>query len=216
MKASFLAGILLGLVVAIGAARFYPWVDRPRSASLTTVLHNGGRVEEFVIRFPVDRIASAGGAEMGLRAKAYPDGVELPAEIAAQAVLVEHFKLRDRDGDVIGVAARHASVAEAEATSAWALTIPSRGTMRLLGAAEPGALDLALAAEGRVEGLPWSGDLEWSVGATDAESGLVAGGSHEFAGLTGTYNEEWLISGVSQFGELRGTIMLHTTSEFAE
>jgi hypothetical protein len=206
----------MGLVVAVGAARFYPWVDHPRSATRTTVLHNGGRGENFVIRFPVDRIASAGGSEMGLRAKAYPDGVVLPAEIASQPVLVEHFKLRDSEGDVIGMAARHASVAEDEAASAWSLTIPSRGTMHLIGAAAPGELDRALAADGRIDGQAWSGDLEWSVGAADAASGLVAGGSHEFAGLTGTYNEDWLISGVSQAGELRGTIMLNTTSEYAQ
>jgi len=216
MKASFLAGIFLGLVVAICAARFYPWVDYPRSASLTTVLHNGGRVEEFVIRFPVDRIASAGGTQMGLRGRSYPEGVELPAEIAAEPVLVEHFKLRDRDGEVIGVAARHASVANSEAGSAWALTIPSRGTLHLLGAAEPGALDRELAAAGRVDGQPWSGDLELRIGAQGAESGVVSGGSQEFAGLVGTYSEDWQISGVSQAGELRGTIMLNTTSEYAE
>jgi hypothetical protein len=216
MKASLLAGILLGFVVALGAARFFPWVDHPRSASLTTVLHNGGRVEEFVIRFPVDRITSTGSAEMGLRAIGYPQGVELPAELAVEPVLVEHFKLRDRDGEVIGVAARHSSVADEEASSAWALTIPSRGTMRLVGAAEPRTLDRELAAAGRVEGQPWSGDLELSIGSPGADSGLVAGGSHEFDGLIGTYSEDWLISGVSQAGELRGTIMLHTTSEFGE
>ena len=216
MKASLLAGILLGFVAALGAARFFPWVDHPRSASLTTVLHNGGRVEEFVIRFPVDRITSTGSAEMGLRAIGYPQGVELPAELAVEPVLVEHFKLRDRDGEVIGVAARHSSVADEEASSAWALTIPSRGTMRLVGAAEPRALDSELAAAGRMEGQPWSGDLELSIGSPGADSGLVAGGSHEFDGLIGTYSEDWLISGVSQAGELRGTIMLHTTSEFGE
>ena len=216
MKASFFAGILLGLVVAVGAARFYPWVDHPRSASLTTVLHNGGRVEEFVIRFPVDRIASVGGTEMGLRGSAYPAGISLPDEIASEPVLVEHFKLRDRDGDVIGIAARHSTIAEDEASSAWALTIPSRGTMRLVGAAEPGALDRALAEEGRTAGESWSGELELGVASADAGAGSVAGGSHEFAGLTGTYEENWLISGVSQAGELRGTIMLNTTSEFPQ
>ena len=213
MKAFFLAGVILGLVVALGAARFYPWVDHPRSASLTTVVHNGGRVEEFVIRFPVDRIASVGSAEMGLRARGYPQGIELPGEMEAQPVLVEHFKLRDRDGEVIGVAARHAAVAAGEANSAWALTIPSRGTMHLLGTAEPGALDRELAAAGRVDGRAWSGALELSIGSPEAETGRVSGGSHEFEDLVGTYREDWQVSGVSQAGELRGTIMLRTTSE---
>jgi len=213
MKTAFVAGILLGIIAALGAARFYPWVDHPRSASRTTVLHNGGRVEDFLIRFPVDRISNAGTAQMGLRANAFPAGVDLPEELAADPMLVEHFKLRNIDGDVIGVAARHASVTDAEATTAWALTIPSRGTLRLRGAAAPGVLDRELAAAGRVDGQAWSGDLELAIGPEGPDSGRVTGGSHEFAGLIGTYSEDWLISGVSQAGELRGTINLHTTAE---
>ena len=84
MTAAFAAGILLGIIVVLGAARFYPWVDHPRSASRTTVLHNGGRVEDFLIRFPVDRISNAGTAQMGLRARAFPADVELPEEFAAK------------------------------------------------------------------------------------------------------------------------------------
>ena len=202
--------------MTVSAARFYPWVDHPRSVSRTTVLHNGGRAEDFVIRFPVDQISSAGTDEMGLRAKAFPAGVEFPEELTVDPMLVEHFKLRDVEGDVIGIAARHTSVAEEEATSTWALTIPSRGTLRLRGAAEPGALDRALAAAGRVDGEAWSGDLALTIGSDGSESGLVDGGSHEFAGLIGAYSEDWLISGVSQAGELRGTIRLHTTAEIAE
>jgi hypothetical protein len=213
MKSAFVAGILLGITATLGAARFYPWVNHPRSVSVTTVLHNGGRVEDFLIRFPVDRISTAGTAQMGLRARSFPSDVELPEEFTANPVLVEHFKLRNIDGDVIGVAARHTNIANAEATAVWALTIPSRGTLRLRGAADPGALDRALAAEGRREGQAWSGELELAFGSVEAESGLVAGGSHEFAGLIGTYSENWLISGVSQAGELRGTIKLHTTAE---
>ena len=212
----FIVGMFAGCAVAVGAAQFYPWVDNPRSVPLTVVLHNGGRAEDFVIYFPIDRIASLGGSEMGLRAKAYPDGVDVPAEIAAHPVLVEHFKLRDREGEVIGVAVRHASVVEDDAASAWVLTIPGRGTMHLLGHADPGALDRALASEGQIEGRPWSGDLEWSAGGGGDESGLVVGGNDEFAGLLGTYKEDWLISGVNPAGELRGTIILRTISEVVE
>ena len=71
MKFSFIAGLILGIVVALGLARFFPWVSHPRVQSMTTVLHNGGRAENFVIRIPVDRIASSGSADMGLRATAF-------------------------------------------------------------------------------------------------------------------------------------------------
>ena len=216
MRLFFLSGIILGLVVGLGAARFYPWVDIPRAATRTVVLHNGGRVEDFMIRFPVDRIVSTGTAEMGLRAKSFPAGLELPEEMADEPVLVEHFKLRDVQGDVIGLAARHTSVVENEATTAWALTLPSRGTMHLLGATEPGKLDRELAAAGRIDGVAWSGALNLSIGTQEAGSGRIAGGSQEFASVGGTYAENWLVSGVSQAGDVRGTIELHTIARNME
>ena len=216
MKSYFLAGIVLGLLVGVGAARFYPWVDHPRAVSHTTVLQNGGRGEDFLIRFPVDRIVSAGTAGMGLLAKNFPADIEFPEEIADESVLVEHFKLRSVQGDVIGLASRHASVTEDEATTAWALTLPGRGTMRLLGEAEPGTLARGLAAAGRIEGEEWNGDIQLDMVSDETGSGRVAGGSHEFAGLAGTYAENWLISGVNQAGELRGTIELHTVVESSE
>lgn len=213
MKSSFLIGVLFGLFAATSAAWFYPWADQARATSLTTVAHNGGRLEDFVIRYPVDRIASAGTSEMGLRAKPFPDGAGLPDEMAS-GVLVEHFKLRDIAGNVIGIAARHASLADDAGASAWALTIPRRGTMRLIGAASPGALDRELSAAGRIDGRAWSGDIAMTVGDEDGASGQVAGGSEEFDGLVGSYTEQWEISGVTESGELRGTINLRTTSEF--
>ncbi|HEY5623436.1 MAG TPA: hypothetical protein VIV14_06715 [Gammaproteobacteria bacterium] len=214
MKSSFLAGIVLGLFAALGAARFYPWIDHVRVASRTTVLHNGGRLENFVIRLPVDRIASSGTPETGLRGRAFPEQATLPDAIGG-GVLAEHFKLRDVDGEVIGIAARHSAIVDGVPTSAWALSIPSRGTMRLVGSAEPGELDRALAAEGRTEGRAWTGQLAMTIGADDAQSGWITGGSHEFDGLGGAYTEQWAISGVSQSGELRGTISLQTTAEYA-
>jgi hypothetical protein len=216
MKSSFIAGVILGIVVALGLARFFPWVSHPRVASLTTVLHNGGRAENFVIRIPVDRIASSGSADMGLRATAFPAGVELPPELAGESVLVEHFKLRDADGDVIGIAARHASVADSEATTAWALTIPSRGTLRLTGASKPGLLDRELATAGRSAGSSWSGQLAMNMSTASDRSGRLFGGTSEFEGLVGSYSEDWLVTGVGQAGELRGTIRLHTTAELGE
>lgn len=216
MRSFFLSGIILGLVVAVGAARFYPWVDHPRAASRTIVLHNGGRVENFMIRFPVDRIASTGTADMGLRARNFPVGVEFPEALVNESILVEHFKLRDVQGDVIGLAVRHSSVTGGEAATAWALTIPSRGTMHLMGAADPGILDRELAAAGRIAGVAWSGALDLSIGSEEAGSGRIIGGSQEFAGLGGTYAESWAISGVSQAGDLRGTIELHTIARSSE
>ncbi len=213
MKSLFVAGVVLGVMLALSVARTYPWVHHPRQISRTTVLYNGGRVEDFMIRYPVDLIVGAGTAEMGLRAKGFPAGVELPGGIADERLLVEHFKLRDDQGDVIGLAARHSSVIEGEAAIAWTLTIPSRGTMYLVGAAEPGQMQSELAAAGRIDGQTWRGAIALNMGFDRARSGGIAGGSHEFANLTGMYVENWSISGVSQAGDVRALIKLHTVAE---
>ena len=61
-----------------------------------------------------------------------------------------------------------------------------------------------------------SGALELRIGSAEAGSGRIVGGSHEFAALGGTYAESWAISGVSQAGDLRGTIELQTIARSAE
>ena len=38
------------------------------------------------------------------------------------------------------------------------------------------------------------------------------GGSDEFTGLNGGYDERWHITGIDERGELRGTIELNTTT----
>jgi len=204
MRTAFVVGVLLGLAGVLAAARFAPWVDPVRLPSHTTVVSNGGRAETFVIRLPADRIAAAGGAEAGLRADAPGTVFSAPG---SAAVLVEQFKVRDRDGQVIGIAARHWAPADG---AVWLLVVPGRGTMLLTGDAEPArALDTALSAAGRRAGTPWSGELR-VVFPRAPSVGRVHGGTHEFEGLEGTYTETWTITGVGESGELRGTIELGT------
>ncbi len=44
------------------------------------------------------------------------------------------------------------------------------------------------------------------------DSAIVAAGSDEFAGLAGKYSETWTITGVTEGGELRGTIEIDTVT----
>ena len=213
MKAALLIGMLLGFGGVLAGAHVYPWVDHERLPSRTTVVANGGRAERFVIHLPADRIHAAGAPSAGSRAAAAPAGGALPAELAASPVLAEHFKVRDVDGQVIGVAARHWSGVDGASGAAWALLIPGRGALLLSGAAEPaGRIDAALRGAGHVAGSAWSGELTVALASGDAP-GRVVGGSDEFDGLVGTYSETWKITGVSADGELRGTVELDTVTQ---
>ncbi|MBN1240274.1 MAG: hypothetical protein JXB36_17355, partial [Gammaproteobacteria bacterium] len=213
MKILFLVSVLVGFAATAAGARFYPWVALERLPSHTSVVANGGRSEQFLIRLPADRISSHGGADTGLRGTPYPDGSRLPDALAEQPLLVEQFKVRDRSGSVVGVAARHWTEAEGEGATTWLLALPGRGTLALAARGESRrAVDRALASGGWRRGESWSGEMDVVAAGAESESARVVGGRAEFADLDGRYTETWKIAGVGASGEMRGTIQLDTVT----
>jgi len=173
------------------------------------VVPNGGRSEQFLIHLPADRIAATDAAAGGLRSPAGHGAMVLPAKFVAQPLLVEHFKVRDSAGSVIGVAARHWSAVGGRATTTWSLLIPSRGAMILNAEGEEqGALDGALRAGGVSPGRAWEGLV--TVAMTPAEAGTVAAGTGEFTSLSGSYTESWIVAAVDEAGQVSGTVELNT------
>jgi len=186
LKALFISGVLLGFAVVIAAAGFYPWIDHPRGISRTEVRPNGGRHEAFIVRLPDDRIASL--APAGAGGSAAEQVIALPPELSGSALQIDHFKVRDIAGDVIGVAARHALELPGGPAITWSITVPARGALHLVGGPSP--------AEG---------------GDAQLFAGTIAGGSREFASLSGEYLERWQVTGVDPGGNLQATIELDTT-----
>jgi hypothetical protein len=212
MKVLFILGILAGFAGVLAGAHAVPWVRAPRVPAATSVVANGGRAERFVIRLPADRLVADGSEDLGLRAAAFPSGVELPAPAdPAEPVLLEQFKVRDSSGAVIGIAARHWTQTPSGPAAAWLLLLPGRGALMLTAPGEAaGAVDSALAAAGRRQGRPWTGGIE--VVAARGEAARVLAGSEEFEGLTGQYTETWAITGVGPDDELQGTVTLDTVT----
>jgi hypothetical protein len=140
----------------------------------------------------------------------------LPAKFVAEPLLVEHFKVRDAAGAVIGVAARHWTATGGKATTTWSVLIPSRGALVLSGSGEErGALETALRAAGYSPGKAWDGLVTVAMTAP-AGPGVVAAGTGEFAGLSGGYTESWTVAGVNEAGQLSGTVQLDTITKRAE
>ena len=212
LKATFIAGILFGLATVVSGAGLYPWIDHERLESQTQVVPNGGRSEAFFIRLPVDRIASLGTEDLGLGSSAFPAGLAWPESLGTQPTQVDHFKVRDAGGNVIGVASRHTVELPGSAAITWSLSFPSRGALWLAGQFDPAAFGAAAAAAGYRPGAAWSGELDLHIGAPRATTGEVRGGTSEFRSLTGTFTEHWHITGVGDAGELRGAIELGTTT----
>jgi hypothetical protein len=215
MKTLFGFAVIVGFGGTLAAAHFVPWLAHARLPSHTTVVANGGRSEQFLIRLPADRIAATDAAAGGLRSAAGNGAMVLPAKFVAEPLLVEHFKIRDASGSVVGVAARHWAASASGATTTWSLLIPSRGAMALSAPGEArGALEAALKAGGQSQNGPWNGSV--TVAMTSNEPGSVTAGAGEFAGLSGSYTETWTVTGVDEAGEVDATVELSTITRRPE
>jgi hypothetical protein len=209
MRALFLLGLVLGFGGTLAAAHWVPWISHQRLPSQTSVVANGGRAEQFLIRLPADRIAATDAKAVGLRSAAGAGAMVSPARFVSEPLLVEHYKVRDSTGQVVGIAARHWANADHGMTATWSLVIPARGSLVLRAPGEKsGALDAALQRAGYARGTAWDGTLEVAL----VPGGAVAGGTGEFAGLGGTYTETWKVTGVDAAGAMRGTIELYTVT----
>lgn len=212
MKTVFLLAILAGFGGTLAGAHFVPWLKHARLPSHTSVVANGGRAERFLIRLPADRIAATDAEAGGLRAEGATGAMLMPAKFVAEALLVEHFKVRDAEGNVIGVAARHWNGGGVSPATTWSVLIPSRGVMVLSAPGEArGALETALRSSGYSAGQAWKGQVAVSM-TPRGGVGAVASGAGEFEGLAGSYTESWSVAGVDEDGRVSGTIELSTVT----
>lgn len=193
MKRLLQLGFFLGFAGTIAAAYFAPWFEYTRYRSAAQVVANGGRIEQFMVRLPADRIDS--GTQ---NAASTPDGT--PTQIS-------HFKLRDADGNVIGVAARHEVDVAGGNETAWLLTIPSRGTMVLASAAPRStSISEVLADRGLVPGRSLERELSVDFGGPSRSVATTG----EFSGIDFELVETWVVSGLDEDGVVRGTLRLNT------
>jgi hypothetical protein len=195
MKRLLQLGFFLGFCGVLAAGYFSPWFEYPRYRSAATVVQNGGRLEQFLVRLPADRIGSA-----------------LPKTQQPDAGQLAHFKLRDAEGNVIGIAARHSvPLADGTATS-WLLTIPSRGSIALAASAPAAeSVEAELARRGLVAGSRSESELSIDFGMP-AKSVAATG---EFAKIDFELVETWLVSGLDSDGEIQGTLRLSTLGRAA-
>jgi hypothetical protein len=208
MKRLVQTGFLVGFAAVAGAAYLMPWVGYERYPSATTAVINGGRAERFVVRLPNDRIYAAGGPQSGTAvspvAVPWPDVFGLPLNPRSR---LEHYKLRDVSGNVIGVAVRHSTVGPSGPELAWLLSIPSRGSVVFAGTDSPiDVVENALSARGWQPGDEFGETVRIS---RTAELGSVDS-LGEFEGLELQLAETWEVTGVDSQGELSGTIQLET------
>lgn len=227
MKRLFVVTFVAGLLVVALATALWPLPNHFRYRSLITVPPDGGRQEDFIIRWPEDRIGRPRESRSGLPAAAAV-GAAVLEDSAGRRASAELFRLRDNDDNVIGIASRLAGTGGAIAdpgrsASNWLLVIPSRGALFL---AQTDVLDMTLreqlTADGNVALAPeqtaafWTDRQSLRVTATapatngSATTGKVLRGTSEFAGLEGSFTETWDLEEVHADGSAQGRILLST------
>ncbi len=228
MSRFFLAAFVTGLLLAGLAASFWSPPEHARYRSLTSVLPDGGRQEDFIIRWPEDRIrrGSETGTELPADAAA---GAAVLEDSAGQRVSAETFRIRDTEDNVIGVASRLAGTGGAIAdtnrsASNWLVVIPGRGAIFL---SQPDTFDTTARQRDTLNGMItlsamqnrafWGNSTERRITATTPRyAGRILRGTNEFAGLSGNFTETWKLDGTSPDGGLHGRIVLATLSERIE
>ncbi len=228
MSRLFVGTFVAGLLLTGLAASFWPLPEHARYRSLTTVLPDGGRQEDFIIRWPDDRIRRNGENGTGLPADAVT-GAAVLEDSAGQRVSAEIFRVRDTDDNVIGVASRMAGTGGAIAdtnrsVSNWLVVIPSRGAIFL---SQPDAFDTTARQRDTLNGVIalsmmqsralWNNTRERRItAATPRYAGRILRGTSEFAGLSGSFSETWKLDGINPDGSTHGRIILSTLSERVE
>jgi hypothetical protein len=228
MSRLFVSTFVAGLLLAGLAASFWPLPEHARYRSLTTVLPDGGRQEDFVIRWPDDRIRRSTETGEGLPADA-AIGAAVLEDSAGQRVSAETFRVRDADDNVIGVAARLAATGGAIAdanrsASNWLVVIPGRGVLFL---SQPDSFDTTARQRDTLDGMItlsamqnpafWNGRKEQRItAATPRYAGRILRGTGEFAGLAGSFSETWKLDGLDPQAGAHGRIVLSTLSESIE
>lgn len=209
MSRVLLYGFFAGLAVALLSVTFWPLTDNLRVRSLIDVRPDGGREESFLIRWPEDRLALPDGPAHGAEAVLF--------DTSDGRVSAELFRVRNADGNVIGVAGRVAAAGEPGTggfASDWLIVIPSRGALFMTQAdardttarrAQAGGGEIVSAADGSFR----AGDNRIAI---TTSPGRIIRGTNEFSGLAGTYTETWELDGMNADGSTQGRIVLSTIS----
>ena len=217
MKRTFILSFLAGIVLTVACAALFPLPRHERFPSQIEVRTNGGRAEDFQIRWPQDRLSF--DTEATAADSPVTEGLVVLSDPQGPAA-AELFRLRDAQGNVIGLASRLTARmpgrgGRSRSVTNWSLLIPSRGALLLV--QENGAdMGPVRTTEGWLPAVDapgfWSTGSRYRISAGPAPGGRgrVLRGTGEFVDLSGNYEEFWELEELGADRRSEGIIKLST------
>lgn len=204
-----LVGALMGAGLAVAFLAAMPRLDLPAPTATAET------AESFFIRLPEDGVMVTHAGHFPL--PVFPPDIPLFPEPALSNSLALLMTVRDAGGEVVGFASEleqfppDANLAEDYTwPTVWTLMIPGRGSIFFYQIEHSGELGPKVIIPTLTSGENWQGDwtVTTTVGPLTGQRGGVIGGSGEFAGKTGSFQEIAHLTGYSAAGGLLGDVEL--------
>jgi hypothetical protein len=210
-----LGGLLLGAVLSLGLPLALSLGAKNQTPEL--IASDDGLIHEtFVMQSPTDAIAATHDGNKPIAA--FPSSIPLLNDPQIKAGFALVAKLRDEAGNIVGFTSEQEVVSadsnilqgRMEMDTTWTVTLPGRGTLFLSQREDAAqfARDVVMPAFLFNRPLAEPMTMITTAGPADDGSGLIVGGTGEFAGITGHFVEVTRLSGFSRESGIEGTIEL--------
>lgn len=217
---SVLAGIAIGILVAIVAAYFSSPPEHLRVEPIVSERSTGERVESFFVEVPTDGIAVSNSGRMLLAP--FPPGIPLFSEERIRNSLAVLCKVRDANGELVGYASELEVFGQTDLSQGdvvwdtdWTVVLPARGALFLHQQEHSGELFPKVVEPTLASGEDWRGDwiVTTTVGPRPDGRGVIVGGTGEFEGARGSFVEIDRLTRFTPRGEMFITVELETVLE---
>ncbi len=204
-------GFVVGALLIVAALVVNPFVPAARLAlPITTVNSTGHVVETFTVKAPADIIAVTHNGSSIIDPK--PAGIALLDEPALQSGLLLIAKIRNEEGEIVGVAvesqetdaASNPLLGKMRMNTDWTILLPARGTIFVTQIEDAGAVGKRILPTVML-GKEWNGQADFvsTAGPGPSGRGVIIGGTREFQGIAGSFVE---VSHLTQMSRARGGV----------
>lgn len=185
------------------------WTEKKEEAN-SPVSHS----LSFFLKIPEDGLALTHG-KMDHGLKPFPGGIKSLADTPIANTLALVSRVRDREGNLVGLASELEYFEQKPKSDGlqvwdtyWTLMIAGRGTLYLYEKESLGPEVADIFFSTKSKNSPWIGSLTWAsnVGPHPSGHGVIVGGTGDFLGKVGTYEEIGTLLKFTSDGEITADI----------